>query len=73
MGAGSGPPSGRPLALARYWPWAVITAYIVASGNRGRADVLHKGWLRVLGTAVGAALGTVLIGPFPPAATGRSW
>ncbi len=53
-----------------HWPWAVITAYVVASGNRGRADVLHKGWLRVLGTAVGAALGTVLIGALP---AGSHW
>jgi hypothetical protein len=53
-----------------HWPWAVITTYVVASGNRGRADVLHKGWLRVLGTAVGAALGTVLIGAVP---AGSHW
>ena len=53
-----------------HWPWAVITAYVVASGNRGRADVVHKGWLRVLGTAAGAGSGTVLIGALP---AGSHW
>ncbi|MGN6607095.1 MAG: FUSC family protein [Jatrophihabitans sp.] len=43
------------LLFGRHWPWAVLTAYIVASGNRGRGDVAHKAVLR----SVGAAAGTI--------------
>jgi hypothetical protein len=35
------------------WAWIVLTAFIVASGNRGRLDVAYKSVLRVLGTAAG--------------------
>jgi len=48
-----------------HWTWVVISAYVVASGNRGRADVLHKFGLRVLGAAAGTVLATLLIGILP--------
>jgi hypothetical protein len=35
------------------WPWLVLTAYIVGSGNQGRLDVAYKSVLRVLGAAAG--------------------
>jgi len=35
------------------WSWIVLTAFIVASGNRGRLDVIYKGALRVVGAAAG--------------------
>jgi hypothetical protein len=35
------------------WAWIVLTAFIVASGNRGRLDVAYKSVLRVLGASVG--------------------
>jgi hypothetical protein len=37
------------------WGWTLLSAFLVASGNRGRGDVVHKAGLRLLG----AALGTV--------------
>ncbi|NUU06938.1 FUSC family protein [Leifsonia sp. C5G2] len=40
--------------------WVVLTAFLVCSGNRGRADVLHKSALRVLG-ALGGTIGAVAI------------
>lgn len=47
--------AGR-IAFSTHWSWAVLTAFIVCGGARGRADALHKGALR----ALGAALGTVV-------------
>jgi uncharacterized membrane protein YccC len=44
------------LAFADHLPWVVLTAYLVCSGNRGRADVLHKSGLRVLGAGAGTAV-----------------
>jgi hypothetical protein len=44
------------IAFSAHWPWAVLTAFIVCNGARGRADALHKGVLR----AIGAALGTLV-------------
>jgi hypothetical protein len=35
------------------WSWIVLTAFIVASGNRGRIDVAYKSVLRVAGAAAG--------------------
>lgn len=48
------------LIFGEHWPWLVLTAYIVASGNRGRADVLYKGVLRVAGALAGTVIGTVV-------------
>ncbi len=39
-----------------HWPWVVLTAYVAASGNRGRTDVLRKGIERLAGAAVGTLL-----------------
>jgi hypothetical protein len=41
------------------WAWCVLSAFIVASGNRGRGDVAHKAALRVGGAAVGTLGATV--------------
>ncbi|MFL4904091.1 FUSC family protein [Streptomyces sp. MMS24-I2-30] len=54
------------LAYPSHWPWTVLTTFIVCSGNRGRADVLHKGVLRISGAAVGTVAATLLAGVFPP-------
>jgi uncharacterized membrane protein YccC len=43
-----------------HWTWVVLSAYLVCSGNRGRADVLHKSGLRIAGAALGSTLGTIL-------------
>ncbi len=48
-----------------HWPWAVLTAFIVCSGSRGRGDVLHKGVLRAAGAAVGTVVATTIAGAFP--------
>jgi gas vesicle protein len=47
-----------------HWPWLVLTAYIVTSGNRGRADVLYKGVMRVCGALAGTVLATFISGLF---------
>lgn len=49
--------------------WVVLTAFLVCSGNRGRADVLHKSALRVLG-ALGGTVGAVAIVAVVPDASG---
>jgi hypothetical protein len=41
-----------------HWPWTVITAYVAASGNRGRTDVARKGVERFAGAAAGTLLAT---------------
>jgi uncharacterized membrane protein YccC len=48
-----------------HWTWVVLTAYVVASGNRGAADVIHKSGLRVAGAAAGTVLATFLIQALP--------
>jgi hypothetical protein len=45
-----------------HWGWVVLTAYLVSAGNRGRADVLHKSGLRVLGAAAGSLAAVALSG-----------
>ena len=51
---------GRTL-YPEHWVWPVITAYIVCSGNRGRADVAYKGVLRVAGALAGTLVATALL------------
>ncbi|CAN5327028.1 hypothetical protein BH11ACT4_BH11ACT4_17960 [soil metagenome] len=46
----------------QHWAWVVLTAYLVSSGNRGRADVLYKSGLRVLGAAAGSLAAFALVG-----------
>lgn len=45
-----------------HWAWVVLTAYLVCSGNRGRADVLYKSGLRVVGAAAGTVAALALAG-----------
>ncbi|GAA1967547.1 hypothetical protein GCM10009838_27220 [Catenulispora subtropica] len=53
-------------AFHDHWPWAVLTAFIVCSGARGRGDVLHKGVLRAAGAAAGTVIATWIADAFPP-------
>jgi hypothetical protein len=46
--------------------WVVLTAFLVASGNRGRADVLYKSGLRIAGAAAGSLAAGVLVLDVPP-------
>jgi hypothetical protein len=46
------------LVFDDHWPWMVLTAYVAASGNRGRTDVLRKGVERFAGACVGTLLAT---------------
>ncbi|MDA0159146.1 FUSC family protein [Solirubrobacter ginsenosidimutans] len=57
--------AGRALFPA-HWSWVVLTAFIVASGNRGRADVLHKSGLRIAGALAGTIAATLLAGRIAP-------
>jgi uncharacterized membrane protein YccC len=54
------------LAFHSHWRWAVLTAFVVCSGARGRGDVLHKGLERACGAAVGTVVATLIAGSFPP-------
>jgi hypothetical protein len=44
------------LVFDEHWPWVVLTAYVVAAANRGRAEVVHKSWQRIVGALVGTIL-----------------
>lgn len=46
------------LLFDHHWPWTVLTAYLAASGNRGRHDVVRKGVERLIGACVGTLLAT---------------
>lgn len=48
--------------FAQHWSWIVLTAYIVASGNRGRLDVAYKSVLRVGGAAAGTLVSLAVAG-----------
>ena len=57
------------LLFPQHVTWVVLTAFIVCSGNRGRADVLYKSGLRIAGAAVGtivASIGLVWLTPAHP-------
>ncbi|MEN3357627.1 MAG: hypothetical protein V7637_1609 [Mycobacteriales bacterium] len=54
------------LVFPRHWPWVVMTAFIVSSGNRGRGDVVYKAVLRLVGALFGVAAATLLAGAFAP-------
>ncbi|UDY24740.1 FUSC family protein [Nocardioides sp. Kera G14] len=41
-----------------HWVWAVLSAYVVGAGNRGRGDVLLKGVQRLGGALVGTVVAT---------------
>ena len=53
-------------AYPSHWTWVVLTAFIVCSGARGRADVVHKGVLRGAGAALGTLVATWIAGDFGP-------
>ncbi|MGO4594782.1 FUSC family protein [Leifsonia sp. 2TAF2] len=57
------------VVFPEHFMWVVLTAFLVCSGNRGRADVLHKSALRVVG-ALGGTLGAVALVAVLPRATG---
>ncbi len=46
--------------------WIVLTAFVVASGNRSRREVVGKCGLRVAGAACGTVLATLLSGAWAP-------
>ncbi|HVX06492.1 FUSC family protein [Humibacter sp.] len=48
------------VVFGEHWFWAVLTAFVVASGNRGRGDVVSKGIHRTVGAVGGTVLATVL-------------
>ncbi|MFE2187260.1 FUSC family protein [Streptomyces sp. NPDC059455] len=49
-----------------HWTWVVLTAFLVCSGARSRADVLVKGVWRTVGAAVGTVAAGALTGSFGP-------
>jgi len=49
-----------------HWAWPVITAYVVAAGNRGRGDVVHKSGLRLIGAMTGTVAAALSSGLFAP-------
>ncbi|WP_131804119.1 FUSC family protein [Pseudofrankia sp. BMG5.36] len=53
------------VAFPDHWPWLVVTAYIVAAGNRGRGDVAVKSVARLAGGAVGTAVATAVVAAAP--------
>jgi hypothetical protein len=53
-------------AFGMHWTWVVLSAYIVGSGNRGRADVTYKAVLRLAGAAAGTLVASGLSGAFAP-------
>jgi uncharacterized membrane protein YccC len=57
------------LVFPEHVTWVVLTAFIVCSGNRGRADVLYKSGLRIVGAAIGtivASIGLIWLTPSHP-------
>ncbi|MFI1393339.1 FUSC family protein [Streptomyces sp. NPDC020681] len=54
------------LAYPDHWTWAVLTAFIVCSGARGRGDALYKGAMRTFGAAFGTVAATGIVGLFGP-------
>lgn len=55
------------LVFPQHAMWVVLTAFIVNSGNRGRADVLHTSALRVAGAIGGTVLALGLAAAAPQA------
>jgi hypothetical protein len=43
-----------------HWGWAVLTAFIVCSGARGRGDAVYKGVLRLIGAVTGTVAAAAL-------------
>lgn len=57
------------LVFPEHAMWVVLTAFLVCSGNRGRADVVHKSALRILG-ALGGTIGAVALIAVRPEVSG---
>lgn len=57
------------LVFPEHAMWVVLTAFLVCSGNRGRADVVHKSALRILG-ALGGTIGAVALIAVAPGVPG---
>jgi hypothetical protein len=53
------------LVFGSHWAWTVLSAFLVASGNRGRGDVVHKAGLRVVGALVGTVAASLAVAPVP--------
>jgi uncharacterized membrane protein YccC len=53
------------LLFPQHVSWLILTAFIVCSGNRGRADVLYKSGLRIVGAASGTVLASVYLVVLP--------
>ena len=53
------------LVFGRHWAWTVLSAFLVASGNRGRGDVVHKAGLRVVGALAGTVSASLAVAPVP--------
>jgi uncharacterized membrane protein YccC len=51
------------LGFGEHWPWVVLTAFIVHSGNRGRLEVAYKSLLRLAGAAAGCVAAALLAAP----------
>src|SRR6185312_8449029 len=51
------------LGFGEHWPWVVLTAFIVHSGNRGRLEVAYKSLLRLAGAAGGCVAAALLATP----------
>jgi hypothetical protein len=49
-----------------HWTWVVLTAFVVASGNRNRREVIGKSGLRVTGAACGTVFATLVARAFAP-------
>ncbi|MFE5158834.1 FUSC family protein [Streptomyces sp. NPDC056697] len=49
-----------------HWAWVVLTAFLVSSGARSRADVLVKGVWRTVGASVGTVVAGAVAGSFGP-------
>ncbi len=56
--------------LPAHLGWLVLTAYLVTSGNRGRADVVYKGIQRLVGAGLGTIAATLLGALFAPGDSG---
>ncbi|HKR77956.1 MAG TPA: FUSC family protein [Rhodanobacter sp.] len=51
------------IGFGEHWPWVVLTAFIVHSGNRGRLEVAYKSLLRLAGAAGGTFVAALLAVP----------
>jgi hypothetical protein len=49
------------LVFPQHVTWVVLTAFLVCSGNRGRADVLYKSGLRIVGAAIGTMVASIAL------------